>query len=1041
MPILVTNEDYNGFVSLRANAGDWVRSQVKFETRFSKGSGVSNTCSYIELGGQQFLQFQQGDWGDEGFLDGDPITIQFTSNGNPFTYNNTVSYISGNALYLVNPFPFASGVVFPTTNLISGILVVSNKTPNAIGFEFNLTPNGGTNMGSVVDGELTRFELQNVDQMVAGTSLPMTQLTAFSGSLIKEITLTFDGQVGDFFRGFQIDFKFFQWGVIKDGYPEPNYYDQADHIAPISNFIVYSDYGNPNGIISKKSENTQANTGGFNENYNGGVSNYQPIGISWFNSLGDPIDKLDYSGVSTFEAIVNAPNQSNTNSRYNLGLLWRPIDGTYYQNKAVQNLGNNLLVLAPETTFIADGSISPVTFQGYEDENGARWDFSNIQFELTGVDELTIRGTISPNPAAGSLFSNVPDGGRLSTLWVSIGNYQLSGSASDRVSLTLFNDDNYDAPILGVQIPNVVDQFLIDHGGNDVTIPNPQTTTEDDVLFRSRFRLNEGTPYEGIRARIFAYNTVTEEEFTLEDIFMSFASVPFIGNQFQPNINYPRGFNLPPSSDRNAIRLYRDPSLDSAGLYGLVLEYGYLSDWRYWLDQDNVSNDFFDPLLNNNGFNKNWQRFSNSGDWIVQLGYYTRLNGVDDFNFQDLGIRPYEDEDVTPSWGLEVLSTNTFPNDFVDNELHEVTATLVWNVGSYSNPWAEMTIEYYEAGNRNLISSVLNHGGVTSNPLQPLAGLSILDMQFPAANIAVLKALVDTNLIDTSKLCLSARIYSKDSPPFEFLITDDKDSDLAFSVRRTTDLINYPQNLCMRVRRKSDNTEMDFGFINNELDTAGILAFTGNTINDFGFVVTWYNQSAPIADDAIQVSMTGQPLIVDHGVINLATNGKPALSFDGVNQFFNFANLPITQSFCESFVFERLAIAGGGITNSLGSDTFANPYTFVWDFGNNMYSGMNDAVNGLHLANSTTIGSFNVLTRRQQANNDVSMYRNSVLMGIANYGLGAATQPLNTIGLLNQLGGKLLNVGNVQEEIFYKKDKSAEQGFIETNTNNYYNNY
>lgn len=63
MPTLITDESYNGQGSLIANAGDWVPAVAKFSMRFSKGSGVSNTVTYQELGSQYSLTFQQGDWG------------------------------------------------------------------------------------------------------------------------------------------------------------------------------------------------------------------------------------------------------------------------------------------------------------------------------------------------------------------------------------------------------------------------------------------------------------------------------------------------------------------------------------------------------------------------------------------------------------------------------------------------------------------------------------------------------------------------------------------------------------------------------------------------------------------------------------------------------------------------------------------------------------------------------------------------------------------------------------------------------------------
>jgi len=45
----------------------------------------------------------------------------------------------------------------------------------------------------------------------------------------------------------------------------------------------------------------------------------------------------------------------------------------------------------------------------------------------------------------------------------------------------------------------------------------------------------------------------------------------------------------------------------------------------------------------------------------------------------------------------------------------------------------------------------------------------------------------------------------------------------------------------IRVRRSSDNTEQDIGFVNNELDTSSLTTFCGA---GNGFVTTWYRSKS-----------------------------------------------------------------------------------------------------------------------------------------------------------------------------------------------------
>ena len=85
----------------------------------------------------------------------------------------------------------------------------------------------------------------------------------------------------------------------------------------------------------------------------------------------------------------------------------------------------------------------------------------------------------------------------------------------------------------------------------------------------------------------------------------------------------------------------------------------------------------------------------------------------------------------------------------------------------------------------------------------------------------------------------------------------------------------------MRVRRSSDSTEQDIGFVSGNLDTAALLAFAGS---GSAFVVTWYDQSGN-ARNHTQATTSKQPRIVNAGVLD-ALNGKPTVIADGVDDIF-----------------------------------------------------------------------------------------------------------------------------------------------------------
>lgn len=81
---------------------------------------------------------------------------------------------------------------------------------------------------------------------------------------------------------------------------------------------------------------------------------------------------------------------------------------------------------------------------------------------------------------------------------------------------------------------------------------------------------------------------------------------------------------------------------------------------------------------------------------------------------------------------------------------------------------------------------------------------------------------------------------------------------------------------CIRVRRSSDNSELDIGFAGaGVLDTATLLSFVGA---GNGFVTTWYDQSGN-SKNATQTTASLQPAICLSGVLQKTTNG----SFAAIN--------------------------------------------------------------------------------------------------------------------------------------------------------------
>ena len=109
------------------------------------------------------------------------------------------------------------------------------------------------------------------------------------------------------------------------------------------------------------------------------------------------------------------------------------------------------------------------------------------------------------------------------------------------------------------------------------------------------------------------------------------------------------------------------------------------------------------------------------------------------------------------------------------------------------------------------------------------------------------------------------------------LLDDYPGATMAYSVRK---LRSAYGGSALRVRRSSDNAEQDIGFIGGDLDTSALTTFCSGTN---GFVTTWYDQSIS-GVNPVQATTTKQPQIVSSGSL-ITENGKPAIQFDGVDDF------------------------------------------------------------------------------------------------------------------------------------------------------------
>lgn len=251
---------------------------------------------------------------------------------------------------------------------------------------------------------------------------------------------------------------------------------------------------------------------------------------------------------------------------------------------------------------------------------------------------------------------------------------------------------------------------------------------------------------------------------------------------------------------------------------------------------------------------------------------------------------------------------------------------------------------------------------------------------------------------------------------------------------------------CIKVRRSSDNAELDIGFNAGVLDTAALLTFCDS---GDGFITIWYDQSGS-GFNAIQTTANRQPIIVSGGVVSVLLS-KPTVYFNGSTHYFDIPYLSYSGS--------KLTLLEVG--QKLASDTvnnssrfFSTYYDSSYDFSSigsfvvyvNTRTGTNyigNMRNSQQITQSYTSGNIVLIyagydgCRIKIALNGASL-STAVFPGSFKYTKGRIGALINSTGGAN--AGNFLG-GNISEVILFHCDRTADKSTLENEINTFYSIY
>jgi hypothetical protein len=716
MPIQITNKTYtdifgNSLGFFQANAGDQVTLKLEVESSIRLSSQQSPFQLNLSVYPYEITS-PSASWVEEGFRINDNITISIWDPYSSIPLNSyaaTIDYIDDNVIGVNTLLGW-----YNVTDQQYATIHVTGRDRDTLDVLLNqvLNSTAGTEF-SLIDGEVTRFKFTGINTTTVGTTLTGAQTGLQSGQFEATATLERLANPNAYERAYELVIDFIQSGVYSS-----TWFETSNCLKSFIKLEWASLANEPFGKTIKVF-NDAADTGWFDQAYNTQVINA---------TLVQGIDYLDYQFPTTGQFVIDSASTD-----YGFGAAYISIDTAYYKNRPFNQ--SEITMVIPSSEFTVG---VPIASELNEFGAGYTLEITNI----TTVGTVhTVDFEFIPNAAFNTFFDGLELGNRNFYVWAKWGT----------VNLLLFSGELETTPPIGGPLTPVrVDFFdhseqLTEAVNNDV---NNRGNIEDDFGFSGIFRLDEGVQYESMTARIEAYNIVTEESFTLNQVFFDFTSVPFNGTQHLLNLTIPVQSQLPTTSVKRDASLFLLPSANITGEYGINLYFPFLYRWEYWIPQNNADADFYP-----NDQTKNWFPYGNTGDWTVRLYVQLIKDGLAYIYDNNVVIYNYDsDPEIDQEIELYRVSTGQNVQVVIDGEQHRVVATHTLTDGTgwdQLGTWGMITVEPTESSPRYIVSTVVPYDYNPSNPLSPISGL-LVNIDYPSPNVAVMECYFDPTIMDLS---------------------------------------------------------------------------------------------------------------------------------------------------------------------------------------------------------------------------------------------------------------------------------------------------
>lgn len=818
MAVKIKNRTYNNNYRpetvnwLLGNTGDW--QKVTLEVEFAVEKQLTDADRVFIENGNDLILANGGDWYSLGFDIGDVITISFRyreykANGDldttlNFTFSVNIVDIQGDKMVIDGTdFANADFNMLPyraTRQVVDNVLIISNKRPEACEITYGHIENSQAdsgNLSSFIDGSFTRFLAKDIDTLAVSASSQMLPLGLQSGMSISNANITYIGNVNHVYTyeielEYMLDSFFEDLTNFEDNEPPSQVFNAA---SLTDNFYIkaYPKFNNPNVRIENKISETKrlGNTGWFNENFNGLPSGMSLKSLEYFDPITfDPISYLSYSGEVRIKAIIEGvQNLVNGQGNYGFGFMWLPSEESFYKSLSTP-FHKNMFVNTAGGYGVGSFQLSLVsgatTYTGFSNDPNIRMDVKDVHF-YQDTGDLVLEATFVPSSGFESFMEALGEDDRNYCIWASVADRTKETNNSDRVNLLLDYNVLQDLPVIIGAYDNMDIDFYnhIEDGGSSTGNCDSATFfVEDDVLAKVGFLVDLSNIPTAQEFAIEAIDTNTGERYRLDSYRVDLTGFPKDANGVpQWAFNDVRGFKYEAGNNKNWVKINREASLDSGGLYGYESFFGFKVRWEDWIERIGVPNVFFDANELNNGFNNDWFGYFQTLGVELRFCVYTEveINGdnVEYLNEVNLTIRDYEDEaEIDSSFSYYRDSDNTLlnaGNDPVTGEpigvilsneytrievIHELLVGVWTSIDEvYGTICLELDKGAGQFEHRQLSSFI---GSETDNPLIPIAGETKLKKTLLSPTQIKFECLIDHNkLTEGGRYKVTSRIGCK----------------------------------------------------------------------------------------------------------------------------------------------------------------------------------------------------------------------------------------------------------------------------------------